>query len=492
MKHSPFLSEQLCDIQGMLNSGFGWLAESRFWLLTIADQDQARQWLSEIAGSNLIVSAKGVRDRKKNQNESICEAIAIAFSSTGLARLGLKQTREHPFPTPFCDGMGSKLRAALLRDEPRDWQWSDVGAFAGQQTVHVLVAQWWSAGEKPKMPHPNANAFSTIRTIENHPKSFQNGKLYEPFGFRDGIAQPVIRGLRDEEGTNPKRARQDAGRLYEDRVVDPGEFVLGYRNQYDELTYTPDVEHWAQSGRATHPGSRFTLNGSYLAVRQIQQDVKAFKAFEKASGNAICAKLMGRWQVGLPLSWKGAPNAKVSDSTADAFRYQVEDANGFMCPKGAHIRRMNPRDSLGVDVKSGIKASKLHRLLRRGRPYLEETGGKKRSEGLFFIACNADLERQFEFMHQRWTRNFRFMNLQHEDDPLVGSPKPPKMFTIPALPSGDQVSLEAFTQTRGGGYFFLPGIRALEFILKQKPAGPTASPVGIASSKPGNVGIQNA
>src|SRR5262249_46387194 len=153
-----------------------------------------------------------------------------------------------------------------------------------------------SAGEKPKMPLPNANAFSNIRTIENHPKSFQNKKLYEPFGFRDGIAQPVIRGLRDEEGANPKRARQDAGRLYEDRVVDPGEFVLAYRNQYDDLTYPPDVEHWAQSGRATHPGSRFTLNGSYLAVRQIQQDVKAFKAFEKASGNAICAKLMGRSQ----------------------------------------------------------------------------------------------------------------------------------------------------------------------------------------------------
>jgi putative iron-dependent peroxidase len=175
---------------------------------------------------------------------------------------------------------------------------------------------------------------------------------------------------------------------------------------------------------------------------------------------------LGRSKNGLPLSWSGPANAQVSDSTADAFRYQVDDANGFMCPKGAHIRRMNPRDSLGVDVKSGIKASKLHRLLRRGRPYLEMIDEGNRREGLFFIACNADLERQFEFIHQRWMRNFRFVNLDHEDDPIVGSPKQPKKFTIPGLPSGSEVSLEALTQTLGGGYFFLPGIRALEFIAK--------------------------
>ncbi len=468
MKHAPFLSDQLCDIQGMLNSGFGWLTNSRFLLLTIGEerQEQARKWLFEIAKSNLMISAKRVKDRKKNQEKPIREVVAIAFSFSGLAKLGLKETSNHPFPTPFRSGMGSALRESLLRDVPREWRWSDVEGFSSRQAVHVLVAQWWLADAEPRMPPPDPDAFSTITTVENRPESFRkDGKLYEPFGFRDGIAQPVIRGLRDEEGGNPNRVKQDAGTLYEDRVIDPGEFVLGYRNQYDELTYTPDLEHWAESGRATHPGGRFTLNGSYLAVRQIEQNVKAFEAFEKANGEVICAKLMGRSKDGLPLSWKGPPNARVSDSTADAFRYQVDDADGFMCPKGAHIRRMNPRDSLGVDVKSGVKSSKLHRLLRRGRPYLELSEDDDRREGLFFIACNADLERQFEFMHQRWMRNFRFVNLDHEDDPVVGSPKAPKMFTIPGLPSGGQISLETLTRSRGGGYFFLPGIKAFEFIV---------------------------
>jgi putative iron-dependent peroxidase len=472
MKSAPIISEQLDDIQGMLNSGFGWLKVSRFWLLTIRDgyEDQARAWLAELARGKSMVSVKRLRKAKKNQEAPVREAVAIAFSFAGLAKLGVKETDKHPFPTPFRSGMGSELRKSLLRDAPRGkWRWSDVEGFSDRQTAHVLVAEWRLAGEESQIT-PDPDAFFTL-TVDNHPCSFgEDGELYEPFRFRDGIAQPVIRGLREEaEGDDPGRARRDAGPLYEDRVIAPGEFVVGYRNEYNELTYCPDVEHWAQSKLARHPGGRFTLNGSYLAVRQIKQDVAAFNALKDKNsphgGQAVCEKLMGRSMTGLPLSWKGDPKAQVSDSMADAFRYRVEDANGFTCPKGAHIRRVNPRDSLGVDVQSGIKSSKLHRLLRRGRPYLEQAGNEPPHEGLFFIACNADLERQFEFIHQRWLRNFRFGTAGQEDDPIVGSPDLPRKFTMPGLPSGDEVSLEALTETLGGGYFFLPGIKALEFIV---------------------------
>ena len=112
------------------------------------------------------------------------------------------------------------------------------------------------------------------------------------------------------------------------------------------------------------------------------------------------------------------------------------------------------------------RRSNLHRLLRRGRPYLEIAEDKKKREGLFFIACNADLERQFEFICQRWLRNFRFGDLHHQDDPVVGSPAWAKTFTMPGLPSGGEMFLTALTRTLGGGYFLLPGITALRFIVK--------------------------
>ncbi len=476
-KQAPRLSEQSHDIQGMLKSGFGWLKSSRFWLLTIRDgqEDQARAWLARLVGSKLVVSAKCVAKSKAKPEAPIEEAVSVAFSFAGLAKLDCTETEMHPFPTPFRSGMGSELRRELLRDAPRDeWRWSDIEGVEGRQAVHVLVAQWWVLGATARMEEPDPAVF-VVRVVDNNPCSFtgnEDGKLREPFRFRDGLAQPVIRGLREEEGAALRQARIDAGRFYEDRVVEPGEFILGYRNEYDELTYCPNADGWPQSE------SRFTLNGSYLAVRQIEQHVDAFEQFRRAHGQDVCERLMGRREDGMPLGWQGPPG---SDSVADAFRFRVEDANGFVCPKGAHIRRSNPRDSLGMDVQSSIKSSKLHRLLRRGRPYREETE-KGRRDGIFFIACNADLERQFEFIHQRWLQNPRFGTLDNQDDPIVGSQPSGKTFTIPGSPSGSEVTLASFTAALGGGYFFLPGIAALEFIAADRAGAKPGSALRVEAA----------
>jgi porphyrinogen peroxidase len=456
MKHAPRLSEQSHDIQGMLKSGFGSLTTSRFRLLTILDEKLAKAWLAELLDTGLVASAEQVgKPKQEKQQKELLDAVAIGFTYSGLAKLGCRETSEHPFPTPFRSGMGSELRAKLLRDEDRQWSWTDREGPGGGEVVHILLAEWKARGVASRLPAIQPNAFSVIEVGEDSDFFGADGKLREPFGFRDGLAQPVIRGLRDQDGESLRQAREGARDLYDDRVVEPGEFILGYRNEYDELTFCPNVEGW------TSASGRFTLNGSYLAVRQFVQDVAAFEAFEAANGVSAGEKMMGRRKNGLPLSWKGDPAVPVPDSAADAFRYRVEDANGFMCPKGAHVRRSNPRDSLGIDVQSSIKSSKLHRLLRRGRPYREKSG----RQGIFFIACNADIERQFEFIHQRWLQNRRFGTLDSQDDPIVGSQPCPKAFTIPGQPSGGEISLQHFTQTLGGGYFFLPGIAALKFIV---------------------------
>jgi putative iron-dependent peroxidase len=474
----PHLSKQFDDIQGMLGTGFGWLHSSRFWLLTIRDgrENDARKWLAGFVRDGLVVS---VADVRKSRTHPVEKAAAIAFSYSGITKLGCKETEAHPFPSPFRSGMGSELRELLLRDRPRQWRWSDVDG-TDCVPVHVLIAEWTPRGAEPLVSDIDEEVFGIIK-IDNDPCSFQKKKgdtkekLREAFGFRDGLAQPVIRGLKEEQGAVLKQAIRDAGPLYDDRVVAPGEFILGFRNEYDELTYCPNVEGW--TGDARHTDGRFGLNGSYLAVRQIEQNVKAFEKFRGTkNGKEFCEKLMGRRENGLPLSWKGDPDASVSDSQADAFRFRVDDANGFGCPKGAHIRRVNPRDSLGVDVKSSIKSTKLHRLLRRGRPYLEKIENEAPRKGIFFIACNADLERQFEFIHQRWVRNPRFGCLHDQDDPVVGSSTSPKAFSIPGLASGEEISLEALTQTLGGGYFFLPGIKALEFIVEHGARPPLSHP----------------
>ena len=470
MKYAPRLSEQTGDIQAMLGSGFGKLTGSRFWLLTVQDPVAARAWLDGLAGGPLVKSIEAFRQEQKTP-AGVSQVVAVAFSYAGLQALGCAESDEFPFPTPFCSGMGSKLREDLLRDSPREqWRWSDAQSGNGREPVHVLVAHWWNTGAQPPVAMLQPDGFNGC-FIDGEPGFLQGGKLFEPFGFRDGLSQPVIYGLRDDVGDDAAKARLEAGALYEDRVVAPGEFIVGYRNEYNQLTYSPDLRGWRESHLGQLPNARFSLNGSYLAVRQIEQNVDDFDNWDKplpsgvgcpAAGVTMAEKLMGRRRDGAPLEWNKV-TGPVSDSQADAFRYCVADANGFITPRGAHIRRVNPRDMLGHDVESGIAASKLHRLLRRGRPY-RELDDDKPSQGLFFIACNADLERQFEFVHQRWLRNPRFADLDNEDDPIVGAPVQGKRFTMPGLPSGEAVSLQAFTRTLGGGYFFLPGLKALRFI----------------------------
>ena len=456
---SPKLSSHLADIQCIVGSGLGTLTGSTFWLLEINDRVRACQWLRNLQAGGALASVEEVRG-----GGALPEAVAVAFSHAGLQALNVVPAGKYPFPTAFSSGMGSALRAKLLNDGPRaGWQWSDTGRNANCMTAHTLLAHWYVSPPRAlvsSLPAFDAQAFSQIRRIDGQRASFRgNGKLYEPFGFRDGMAQPVIQGLRDDGN----QARQDAGEYYDDRLVAPGEFILGYRNEYDELAYCPDADDWDAFRPGDPPPGRFALNGSYLAVRQIAQDVARFAALEAQHGTPLVEAMMGRAKTGMPLGWNG--NGPVSDSKADAFRFRVQDANGFACPMGSHIRRVNPRDSLGVDVESGVRASKLHRLLRRGRPYLKLADARgPRGEGLFFIACNADLERQFEFVHQRWVRNPRFGNLHREDDPIVGAPVQQKRFTIPGFPRGVEVSFNALTKTVGGGYFFLPGLRALDFI----------------------------
>ena len=87
--------------------------------------------------------------------------------------------------------------------------------------------------------------------------------------------------------------------------------------------------------------------------------------------------------------------------------------------------------------------------------------GQKR--GLFFIALNGDLERQFEFVQQTWINNPSFAGLHGEVDPLVGNQA--ASMTIQAEPLRRRChNLLAFVTLRGGAYFFLPGLKALNYL----------------------------
>ena len=146
------------------------------------------------------------------------------------------------------------------------------------------------------------------------------------------------------------------------------------------------------------------------------------------------------------------------------------DAKGHSCPIGSHIRRSNPRDSLPVGPAQSRAVSKRHRIIRRGRIYREpepelQGGSNGRDQGLVFIALNADLRRQFEFIQQTWLNNPNCNGLQGEKDPLLGDNDSSGMFTVQGSSTDKRLhGLSRFVKVKGGAYFFLPGVKALTFL----------------------------
>jgi len=213
---------------------------------------------------------------------------------------------------------------------------------------------------------------------------------------------------------------------------------------------------------------------------------------------------VGRWPSGAPLvETPDRDDPRLGDD--NDFGYYRTDPLGLACPLGAHVRRMNPRDSL--DPQPGTEASLAvndgHRLLRRGRGYGPGDGtpaaagnggpaerlaradeAPRRGTGLHFICLVASLIRQFEFVQHTWLNNPTFHGLYDDTDPLTGNRQGcGATFTEPARPVRRRYrGLPQFVRTRGGAYFFLPGVSALRY-LEQLPAGAPAASLSSAKTR---------
>ena len=125
---------------------------------------------------------------------------------------------------------------------------------------------------------------------------------------------------------------------------------------------------------------------------------------------------------------------------------------------------MNPRDT--------VENIRVHRMIRRGGTYGPPLPEGAPEDGVergiaAFIGC-ASLVRQFEFAMNVWVNDPNFKGLGNERDPLVGSQDGTFDMTIPKRPIRKQIKgLPAFTTIRGGAYFFLPGIRGLQFLASE-------------------------
>ena len=467
----------LADVQGLLRYGFKHHVESVFLAMRVRDRAAARAWLAQAPVANAVP-----------QGALPTTVLQVALSAEGMAALGVADDITAAFSPEFVSGIaGLSERSRRLGDtganDPVGWAWG-----SGPRVAHVLLLLYALPGF--------IDAFEGVIQAQCAPAFDGVARLtttdmggIEPFGFTDGISQPEI----DWDGA---RRMSEEKVLHYGNEVCLGEFVLGYRNEYglyaDRPLLDPQRDPQALLARAEdQPGlADLGRNGSYLVLRQLEQDVAGFWRWidDVTQGDAAERELLAAAMVGRTKS--GEPLAGCADRGLNRFDFDA-DPDGLRCPLGAHVRRANPRTAdmpagtrglgsqlvrtLGFDATARqhdlVASARLHRLLRRGREYRVDGGSR---EGLHFVALNANIARQFEFVQTAWIASAHFNGLSGEVDPLLGTRSSlPGTGSADAFsrPSDDQpnrrvTGLPQFVTVRGGGYFFLPGLRALRYLLE--------------------------
>ena len=377
--------------------------------------------------------------------------VTAAVSYQGLKALGVPQDTLDSFPLPFQQGMA--VRAAELGDvgesAPENWEEP-----FGTTDVHVgLSALSPDAAGLERVLAPARQAIEELSGVT----ALWSLDCYalptetEAFGFRDGISHPAIEGS-GIPGSNPQ-----------EQPLKPGEFLLGYENERHEVSSMPRPEVVGK-------------NGTYVVFRKLHQRVAAFRQYLKENSSTpeeedlLGAKMMGRWQSGAPLAlcpMHDDPQLGADPKRNNDFLFKEDDPQGLKTPPGSHIRRMNPRDA---DISGFMR---FHRMIRRGTSYgpllppgvIEDDGAER---GLAFVFIGASLERQFEFVQQEWVNKGQFFHGPPDvKDPIAGANDGSGSFTIPQQPIRRRLQgLPAFVVTRGGEYFFAPGLRALRWLAE--------------------------
>ena len=495
------------DVQGLVRFGYGRLKGASYALLRIRDAAAARAWLRKAD----ITSAA---TRKPPPST----ALQVAFTAPGLHALRVPPAVIDGFSPEFLTGMADPNRARRLGDigpnAPCEWEWG-----YGDNVPDMLVMFF---ADRRRL-----DAFIQSSKGNNWNEAFEELRWQgtadldgvEPFGFVDGISQPEIDWERKRDVTEPQIDYSNIAAL--------GEFLLGYPNEYNKYTTRPLIDpdplsRGLLNAEDVREKKDIGRNGTYLVLRQLEQDVRSFWQFvnKQAGGNAgeaekLAEAFVGRTRMGSPLVPGQDQSIPGVGPDPDQVRLNqfsfAKDPRGTRCPFGAHVFRANPRNADFPGRPTGLKKLlamfgfgsrrfrddlmspvRFHRILRRGREYgpellPEDAIALKPADdperGLQFLCLNANILRQFEFLQNAWVNNSKFSGLSGESDPLLGNRQPipgcpvtsdftePQEEGIPRRVSG----LPQFVTVRGGAYFFLPSLRALAYFADAGDAARSSS-----------------
>ncbi len=424
------------------------------------------------AGRAFVRAVRPWVTNAKAQEQAADTRLNLGFTWPGLDALGVEDAALASFPVEFREGMAA--RAGLLGDNgpSAPGQWDPP---LGERKLHVWVLVQAARPEDLTGRRDEvlamARASGAIELIcEQDGAGFgpAHAPAREHFGFMDGIGQPGVEGVGCPVHPGTGTPREGGGWV----PIPVGCFLLGYPDAYGRTATRP------KSDVLRH-------NGTYMAYRKLEQDVVRFRDFIDANAHVVggdkellAAKMVGRWRSGAPLELapdRDDPALAADPQRNNDFRYFDDDRRGEKVPHSSHIRRTNPRDRF-LEKHAGVIDPGAHRIIRRSKPYgpwlPEGAEDDDERRGIHFRAFNANLMDQFEVVQAVWTGSANeSFGLSSDRDPIAGSnetmgPESRRLQATFSIPRGQCVAtlydLPRFVTVKGGDYFFVPSLKALD------------------------------
>jgi deferrochelatase/peroxidase EfeB len=530
LKKQEYLNSLKKDIQGNILKSHGRNFSVCLFLnfgnspFDSSQQKIIKKWISDFAEKNITSSldqdqhSQGYRTALQQQVDPPPKLfVNFSLSLLGYIALGLEQPietfrklheqkindRESSLPSlhPFENGM--QKRRKQIGDRAMDWE-----SGYKKNDIHALILladdysdHLWEQANQIITEIKNIKAIKIVKKEVGCIRRNMLEQTIEPFGFADGISQPLFLTKADSQDTkwNP------CANLRLVLNVDP----YG-KNFQDAATNTP-----------------YSF-GSFLVYRKLEQDVAKFNTqitdlateYQKNVGTQslseaeqlIKALAVGRFQEdGRPVAIYPSPNAAEEKGVdLNDFNYGVgeefTETSRWKCPFHSHIRKTNSRAqtdnvySLGNSYNDSPANQRLRRITRRGTSYglpkdeakvllseatkkilqdyqtlAKKLGIKLAAEGTLFFCFQSDILAQFEKL-QEYANDPDFGPLEGGNlgiDPITGSNINKKALPKQTWPSqwgSDQKPVtEGFwgaVTPKGGEYFFTPSLSFLRSLSK--------------------------
>jgi Dyp-type peroxidase family len=392
--------------------------------------------------------------------------VNVLLSRSGCKRLGLQQPQDGAFREGMAE-RGDRLNDPLSAEwDPAYREDDSVRAIAfdamislaynpiedaRDARVDVLKARIEAHSDRS---HEEIGNVLTARKESIDPKTLEKTThLYsiEPFGFRDGISQPLFYAAELAKPKNASSAYKPFAPLSLALCKDP-------------------------NGRTEQ------ACGSYIVYRKLRQKIDLFYteterlARQGIGGEALREQFIGRKRDGTPLAAANPALLAPNPERLNDFDF-TDDQHGATCPFTAHIRKNNPRR----DVHPSYNPNK-HRIVRRALPYgpaiVRDPDGKPsngkatplsdeplKEIGLLFFCAQADIEGQFEHVQGVWANSPGHPRGKPSDfDRLTGQTGTPEGSTV-RLRHGHGAELKSAVRLRGGDYYFAPSIGCIQDLL---------------------------